>query len=100
MKNLLAFVAAAVLMFVGVGWYLDWFQVLNGPSAFGHHKFEFDVNTAKIESDVEAGKEKVAGAIDKASKDAAARKAAAGTGDPINNTWDAPVKPPVGAGDR
>src|SRR5665213_1064890 len=26
MKNLLAFLAAAVIMFGGVGWYLDWFQ--------------------------------------------------------------------------
>ena len=32
MKNLLAFLAAAALTFAGVGWYLDWFQVLNSPA--------------------------------------------------------------------
>jgi hypothetical protein len=99
MKNLLAFVAAAVLMFVGVGWYLDWFQVFNGPAASGHHKFELDVDTAKIEKDVETGKEKIAAAIEKAHKDAA-NKAAANNADPVANQWSEPLKPLVGASQK
>jgi hypothetical protein len=98
MKNLLAFAAAAVLMFVGVGWYLDWFQVLNVPSAFGHHVISVDLDTAKIHADVEKGEAKLTDAIENARKDAAAHKAAAGTADPINNNWSDPAKSTLGAG--
>jgi hypothetical protein len=48
MKNLLAFLAAAVIMFGGVGWYLDWFQIFNGPAAAGHHVFSVDLDAAKM----------------------------------------------------
>jgi hypothetical protein len=97
MKNLLAFLAAAVLMFVGVGWYLDWFQVFNGPAASGHHVFSFDVDEGKIQADVRKGEAKVAEAIEKARKDSAA-KAEADKTDPPKTNWSEAVKPAVGAG--
>ncbi len=100
MKNLLAFVAAAVLMFAGVGWYLDWFQVLGGPAASGHYNVNLDFNAKKIGDDVKNGEEKVADAIDKASKDAAARKAAAGNSEPATNQWSEPAKPLIGASQK
>jgi hypothetical protein len=96
MKNLLAFLAAAVLMFVGVGWYLDWFQVFNGPAVSGHHVFSVDVDTAKIHDDVTKGEAKVAEAIEKAKKDAAANKSAASNADAATNPWSEPAKPILG----
>jgi hypothetical protein len=98
MKNLLAFLAAAVIMFGGVGWYLDWFQVFNGPAAAGHHVFSVDLDAAKMQADVRKGEANVADAIEKARKDAAANKAAAGNADPVVNSLPAPGKPIIGAG--
>jgi hypothetical protein len=98
MKNLLAFLAAAVIMFGGVGWYLDWFQVFNGPAAAGHHVFSVDLDAAKMQADVRKGEEKVADAIENARKEAAARKAAEGASEPVINSLPAPVKPIIGAG--
>ena len=77
MKNLLAFLAAAVLVFVGVGWYLDWFHIRPAPAVAGHHSFNIDLNADKIQMDVQQGGEKVVDAIEKAKKDAEARKAEA-----------------------
>ena len=77
MKNLLAFLAAAVLVFVGVGWYLDWFHINPAPAVAGHHAYSIDLNADKIQSDVQKGGEKVVDAIEKARQDAEARKAAA-----------------------
>jgi hypothetical protein len=92
MKNLLAFVAAAVMMFAGVGWYLDWFQVLGSTGASGHYSVNVDIDGTKIKEDVQKGEAKVADAIDKARKDAAAKAEAEKT-DPTKNTWSEPIKP-------
>ena len=66
MKNLLAFLGAAVLVFVGVGLYLNWFHIARGPAVAGHKAFNIDLNTDKIKSDAEKGGEKVVDAIEKA----------------------------------
>ncbi|HVS39200.1 MAG TPA: hypothetical protein VMS17_26825 [Gemmataceae bacterium] len=58
MKNLLAFLGAAVLVFVGVGLYLNWFHIRPGQADAGHKAFNIDLNTKKIESDAEKGGEK------------------------------------------
>jgi len=76
MKNLLAFVAAAVIVFLGVGWYLDWFRVVGAPSPAGHRAYHVDVNTDKIGTDVHKGEQKVIGAVEKARAEAEAQKAA------------------------
>jgi hypothetical protein len=70
MKNLLAFLGAAVLVFVGVGLYLNWFHIARGPAVAGHKAFNIDLNTDKIKSDAEKGGEKVVDAIEKARREA------------------------------
>ena len=70
MKNLLAFLGAALVVFVGVGLYLNWFHISRGPSAEGHKAFNIDVNTDKIKADAEKGGETVVGAIEKARREA------------------------------
>jgi hypothetical protein len=98
MKNLLAFLAAAVIMFGGVGWYLDWFQIFNGPAAAGHHVFSVDLDAAKMQADVRKGEATAVDAFEKARKEAAANKAAAGNSEPVVNSLPVPVKPIIGAG--
>ncbi len=97
MKNLLAFLAAAVLMFVGVGWYLDWFQIFNGPSNGDHYTVKVDFDAKKIKEDVTKAEEKAASAIDSARKDAAAHKAAASGSEPGATQWAEPGKPLIGS---
>ena len=80
MKNLLAFLAAAVLVFAGIGWYLNWFHVNDAPAAPGHHAFSIDLNGEKIGSDVKEGSEKVVDAIEKAKAEADKKAAAAPKG--------------------
>jgi hypothetical protein len=87
MKNLLAFLAAALLVFVGVGLYLNWFHINRGPADTGHKAFSVDFNTDKIEKDVKKGGEKVVDAIEKAKAEAdkkaqADRDAAANSANP------------------
>jgi hypothetical protein len=56
MRNLLALLGAALVAFLGLGWYLDWYHVTPKPaSATGHRSVEIDVNTKKIGEDVEHG---------------------------------------------
>lgn len=70
MRNMLAFLAAAVLVFLGLGWYLDWYSFKNLPTGTpGHQSFNIDINKDKITRDVEKGvqkgEEKVHEVIDK-----------------------------------
>ena len=55
MRNLLAFLAAAALVFLGVGWYLDWYKVKSVPSAPGRQSFNIDVDKEKLTRDVQQG---------------------------------------------
>ena len=48
MRNLLAFIAAAALTVVGVGWYLGWFRTI-----------KIELNTTKIREDLNKGEQKV-----------------------------------------
>jgi len=70
MRNLLAFLGAAVLVFFGVGLYLGWYHIYRGPTSTpGHSRIEFDINQDKISSDVKQGTDKIKDAIDKATND-------------------------------
>ena len=74
MKNLLAFLGAAVVVFAGVGLYLNWFHVSRGPAPAGHKAFNIDLDADKIKADAEKGGEKVVDLIEKARRDAEAQK--------------------------
>lgn len=55
MRNLLAFVGAALVAFLALGWYLDWYKIQSTPAGIGQRHFSVDVNTKKIEADVHKG---------------------------------------------
>jgi hypothetical protein len=66
MRNLLAFLAAAILTFAGLGWYLDWYTISTSTADGGHRKVNIDINTPKIGEDFEKGGQKVREMIEKA----------------------------------
>ena len=69
MRNFLAFLGAAVLTFLGVGWYLGWYKINREPSTTGHSRLQVDIDQDKIGKDVKLGAEKVKDAIDKNTSD-------------------------------
>lgn len=59
MKNFLALAAALVVVFAGVGWYLDWYRFTSRPNGEGKHTVTVDFNTDKISSDLQKAREKL-----------------------------------------
>jgi len=57
MRNLLALLAAVVLVVAGLGWYLGWFHVRATPTGDGHEQISIDVDKKKIAADVKKGVE-------------------------------------------
>jgi hypothetical protein len=89
-KNLLALLGLAIVLFAGLGWYLGWYHVAVTPAADGHRKVEFDVNTSKLKEDVSSGYDKSKEFIDTFRKDKPASTA------PAEDAKDfvGPPKPP------
>ncbi len=65
MRNLLAFLAAVVLAFAGVGWYLGWYKVDTAWLSSGHLDVHGDINGPKIKEDIREGEKEVEDAIKK-----------------------------------
>lgn len=59
MRNMLAFLAACLLTFCCVGYYMNWFQIRTTPATSGEKSFTVDINTKKIGADVLKLNEKV-----------------------------------------
>lgn len=51
MRNMLAFFAALLLTFAGLGWYLDWYSFRSTPAPSGQRSITIDINTKKIAED-------------------------------------------------
>src|SRR5580692_7475680 len=52
MRNILALLAAGLLAFAGLGWYLGWYHVQSTPAPDGHREIKVDLDTKKIKEDV------------------------------------------------
>jgi hypothetical protein len=73
MRNLLALLGFALVTFLAVGWYLDWYHITPKATATpGHQGVELDLNRKKIGEDVthgiKVGEEKLHELIDKNGK--------------------------------
>jgi hypothetical protein len=73
MRNLLALLGFALVTFLVVGWYLEWYHITPKAGATpGHRSVEIDINSKKIGDDVhkgvEAGSGKLQGLLDKDGK--------------------------------
>lgn len=58
MKNFLAFVGAAIIALVGLGWYLDWFNITPQKSDQGKTSINVEFNQDKAGKDVQEGLKK------------------------------------------
>jgi hypothetical protein len=58
-RNVLAFLAAAALTVVGVGWYLGWYRLSNAPADHGRTRVNIEFDTIKIGEDFQRGGRKV-----------------------------------------
>ena len=77
---MLALLGAALVAFLFIGWYLEWYHITPKAGATpGHRSVEIDINSKKIGDDVhkgvEAGSEKVHELLDKDGKPAPATPA-------------------------
>src|SRR5215813_6712393 len=63
MRNLLALLAAGVLVFLGIGWYLGWYKISSTPGTDGHRQISIDLNTNKIKEDVNKGESRLHDAL-------------------------------------
>ncbi len=64
MRNLLALVGLAVVVFAGLGWYLGWYSFQSETTSPGHRQIKIDVNTDKISKDVHKGEQKLHDALE------------------------------------
>src|SRR5690242_6721287 len=64
MRNLLALIGAAVVLFVGLGWYLGWYTFAFQPGSDGKQRIQLDVDTHKIADDAKAAAENVGKTVD------------------------------------
>ena len=65
MRNMLAFLAAAALTVVGVGWYLGWYHVSSVSTNEGKRSINIELNTTKIDADLRKGEDKIHQALEK-----------------------------------
>ncbi|SRR6266404_1639429 len=75
MRNLLAFVAAVVLLLAGVGWYRGWYRVQSSPAPRGHHAVNIDIDKDKIGKDLHEGEEELQKVIENKLKDTGEKRA-------------------------
>jgi hypothetical protein len=65
MRNFLAFVGAAIVVFLGLGWYLGWYNITPEKTDTGKTRIQVDINKDKISNDVKRGASNVEGFIEK-----------------------------------
>src|SRR5579859_1514380 len=64
MRNLLALLAAVVLVFAGVGWYRGWYRVQSNAAPPGHHAVNIDIDKDKIGRDLHDGEAELQKVLD------------------------------------
>lgn len=55
LKNLLALLGFGLVLFLGLGYYLNWYSFSSKPAADGHQRYEIDLNAKKIGQDTQRG---------------------------------------------
>ena len=63
MRNLLALLGAALVVFAVVGWYRGWYQFETEPGAGGQRDVKIEINGPKIEKDLHQGTQKLENAL-------------------------------------
>ncbi|HEY1186274.1 MAG TPA: hypothetical protein VGE74_01395 [Gemmata sp.] len=102
MRNLLALVGLAVIVFGGVGWYMGWYKLNVSKSTDGNLQITTDVDTKKVNSDSSEFLKNIGTVIgshvEKAAQDAKTApppSAPGGTPGPVVSPQPAAPLPPV-----
>jgi hypothetical protein len=82
MRNLFALVGFVVVLFLGLGWYLRWYQFDWATNSEGKARVQFDVDTNKVAGDLKAGADKAGAFIDAMKTKTPAEKAKRQSEDP------------------
>lgn len=59
MRNLLALLGLAIVLFFGLGWYLGWYTLAIQAGTDGRQQVRLDVDTKKITEDAKKGLDRV-----------------------------------------
>ena len=59
MRNFLAFLVVAILVLAGIGYYMEWYSFKTTMAPDGHKTYSVDVDTKKVQGDVNTGEKKV-----------------------------------------
>ena len=98
MRNILALVGAATVAFLGLGWYLGWYQITSVPSPHGKQSVTVDINPTKITEDVKKGVEKGGQIVDSLrERPAGEARPAAGPASSFFSPTPTPAEPPEAA---
>jgi hypothetical protein len=73
--------AAGVLVFAAVGWYLGWYKLERASAPDGHRSYNFDLNEKQIEKDLQRGKERLQKALESSSKEDSGKTSESKPGD-------------------
>jgi hypothetical protein len=68
MRNLLALVGAALVVFAVVGWYRGWYQLESEPGAGGQRDVKIEINGPKIQKDLHQGTKKLENVLENKAK--------------------------------
>jgi hypothetical protein len=65
MRNLFALIGFAIVVFLGLGWYLGWYKLDWATKSDGTTSVHFDVNAKKVGGDLQNGAQKAEAFIEK-----------------------------------
>lgn len=82
MRNLFALVGFVVVVFLGLGWYLNWYHLDWSTGSDGRAKIGLDVDTNKVTGDLRVGADKAGAFIDTLKTQQTAEKAKRQADDP------------------
>jgi hypothetical protein len=70
MRSLFTFLGAALVAFLVLGWFLDWYKISTTPTDGGRRQVKIDLNIPKIGEDFKKGEQKAEQVIEKVSNKA------------------------------
>ena len=89
MRNIFALIGLVTVVFVGLGWYLDWYKMTRQPSESGKQQFLLNINPNKVTDDVKKGVEQTGEIVEKLREDKTQSAAPAPTAQPAQGPTNA-----------
>jgi hypothetical protein len=91
MKNIFAMIGLLTVSFVALGWYFGWYRVeKQATTESGHSRFQIDVDTQKINKDIQRGVERGSELIDSIREKSKAKSESDSSTVPVSTPKDSP----------